>query len=106
MKHIKHTYIRTVHNNEVRILGHVLVSKELNNHELDGKRFAFMPYRNFDESGFNANGLTALWGTEKLYRASLCSVDAYLKEYEEDKKLLAPDGIIRWYFWHDKVTNQ
>jgi hypothetical protein len=104
---VKKTYIRTVRNNEVRILGHVLVSKELNNHELDGKRFAFMPYRNLDKtSGFDANGLTALWGTEKLYRASLESEDAYSKECEEGEKLLAPDGKIRWYFWHDKVTNK
>ena len=105
---MRRLYYRTVRNNQILLLGKKLNNPKLNNGELDGLRFCFMPY----PRAFEENGLTALWGTELLSRAlheawkkglSAEEQDKFLELLgEEDNKLLAPDGFERWYFWEMK----
>ena len=100
-------YYRTVKNNQIHLLGKVLSNKDLSGGQLDGQRFYFMPY--FGETGFTKDGLTALWGTERLSKAigkankenlSGEQLATFLKPSQvEDSKILTPDGFFRWYFW-------
>ena len=98
------TCIRTVRNNRVRILGKTLCTSELQNGELDGQKLAFMPYRDIGaNSGFQFNGITYLWGTERQYRTMRKSNSAEEDNrwYDLDIHILAPDGVFRWQFWHE-----
>ena len=95
-------YYRTVRNNRVRIRGKILTCANLTKGELDGKRFGFIPYDNRGDTGFSADGLTALWGTERaskeIYKISGGEA------LEESDRLLAPDGYFRWYWWKERET--
>jgi hypothetical protein len=102
---MKRIYYRTVRNNRIRLRGKILTNENLNG-ELDGKRFCFIPYKDIaPNSGFSFNGLTALWGTEAYSMAlNKESEETIDRLSEEDGKILAPDGHIRWYFW-EQVTD-
>ena len=94
---MRRTYYRTVHNNRIKLLGKILGNENLKNGQLDGKRFCFIPY-----SGFSFTGLAALWGTEAYSKAlDKESEEVIAKISDEDGKILAPDGYIRWYFWKE-----
>ena len=96
-------YYRTLRNNQILLLGKRLGNENLKNGELDGKRFCFIPYKDIaPNSGFSFNGLTALWGTEAYSRAlNKESEEIIDKLSDEDGRILAPDGHIRWYFWQE-----
>ena len=101
---MRRIYYRTIRNNQIKLLGRKLSTPELTNNELDGIRCCFMPY-----PGEEKEGLTALWGTEKLSialrKVELAGLTEIgnLPEWEEDNRTLAPDGFKRWYFW--RVVN-
>ena len=61
---MRNLYYRTVKRNRIKLLGKVLRNEQLNNGELDGKRFCFIPYADIGNTGFDSDGLTALWGTQ------------------------------------------
>jgi len=100
---MRHTYYRTVKNNQIKLLGKVLGNENLKNGELDGKRFCFIPYKSYGaNTGFSLNGLTALWGTEAYSRALNRETEEVLDRLDEEEgKILAPDGYLRWYFWKE-----
>ena len=94
-------YYRTVKDNRIRLLGKTLGCEALSGGQLDGKRFAFIPYAHCPD------GLTSLWGTEEMSRL-LCTLgegdeDRVHSLWNEDLKILAPDGYIRWGFWKEVV---
>ena len=98
---MKRIYYRTVKNNRIRLLGKTLGNEYLKNGELDGKRFCFIPYKSYGaNTGFDFNGLTALWGTEAYSKALNKEPEEVIDMLsDESGKILAPDGHIRWYFW-------
>ena len=100
---MRRIYYRTVKNNQIRLLGRILVNRNLNNSELDGKRFCFIPYADLSsDSGFNHNGLTALWGTEAYSKAlNKEPMEVIKKLADESDKILSPDGYLGWYLWED-----
>lgn len=92
-------YYRTVKDNKVKLNGHTLECDNLKQGELDGKRFAFIPYPHT----FIKDYATVLWGTEE-YSLSLGKEisEEELEELGEASDLiLSPDGRIRWYFWQE-----
>jgi hypothetical protein len=98
---MRRIYYRTVRNNRIKLLGKILGNENLKNGELDGKRFCFIPYKDYaPNSGFSFNGLTALWGTEAYSKALNKETEGAIDSLsDEDGRILAPDGKIRWYFW-------
>lgn len=94
-------YYRTVKNNKIKLRGKILGNNELQKGELDGMRFCFFPYKDRGErSGFSFDGLTALWGTERLDKAEPGTMEEKEAQQKNDK-ILAPDGHYRWYFWNE-----
>ena len=93
-------YYRTVKRNRIKLLGKVLRCEKLNNGELDGKRFCFIPYNGTWNTRFASDGLTALWGTERFSKALNTEPRNVVMQLEEESNgILAPDGVYRWYFW-------
>jgi len=98
---MRRIYYRTVKRNRIKLLGKVLRNEQLNNGELDGKRFCFIPHNSIGNTGFDSDGLTALWRTQDYSLA----VQKNLPEKElaiigrEDRRILAPDGVYRWDEW-------
>ena len=111
---MRRMYYRTVKNNQVRILGKRLSNPNLNNGELDGLKFCFIIYNSFPNSGWFKDGLTCLWGTERLSKA-IRAPEAenaipemlskgqreLIEAYEGDKTILSPNGFLNWYFWKE-----
>ena len=98
---MRRLYYRTVKDNKIKLLGKTLSNVNLKNGELDGKRFCFIPYSG--ETGFAKDGLTALWGTERLSKALRKDVTGEELKLltTEHNKILAPDGYFNWYFWKE-----
>ena len=93
-------HYRTIKNNRVKLLGKVLSHPELKHGELDGVRCCFIPYF----GRFDIDGLTSLWGTEKLSRAvrnNGITKEGIAVLSMKENRILAPDGYFRWYFWSE-----
>lgn len=98
-------FFRTVKDGKIKFDGR-LWDPKTSTDRLDNKRFAFGTYKDY-KNGKGILDSLCLWGTEEEFKATskaLGEDDLDTPEYNQlvdaSKKILAPDGCYRQYWWH------
>lgn len=94
------SFIRTVRHGRVIINGKTFVLRsDVPPTGLECKRFAFNIYY----AGDKIESFISLWGSEENFRALGRSEEEFDATYNDDGKILAPDGVLHWTWWHEAV---
>ena len=100
MKKYPSFVLRRVKSGRIKFDGILWEPQEPTN-RLDGLRFAFGVYvEGRLSSPVRRLETLCLWGTERAYRASRESEEAFDRACAEESPLLSPDGYLRQYWWH------